>query len=347
MYWNPRRPPATAGRGRRSLVRALLVFFLSLGLLSGICLFVSPKPQTDSFYQAVSQPVAAVSSAFALPGCVTPGLPQDAATSSVTHTTQRLSSGRLMLIDRLHPLPQEAAAPNTFNILSYSHGTITCRDLQAVLGADTLSALDGLFAAARQNHIHLFTVFRGSVSPTQQKQLQIERFCQLANALPLEDALAQTLQETSPANASEHQTGWAVDIRICDGWDQLPRSEPLSASAEGQWLLENSWRFGLIHRYPENDPSPDPSCGAYHFRYVGKAHAAMMHALSLSLEAYLDLLHTHSALTLWDETGAPVCSVLCQPVDDGLTVQAPMEAQLEDVSLDNLGWGVAAYLWPA
>ena len=173
MYWNPRRPPATAGRGRRSLVRALLVFFLSLGLLSGICLFVSPKPQSDSFYQAVSQPVAAVSSAFALPGCVTPGLPQDAATSSVTYTTQRLSSGRLMLIDRLHPLPQEAAAPNTFNILSYSHGTITCRDLQAVLGADTLSALDGLFAAARQNHIHLFTVFRGSVSPTQQKQLQI------------------------------------------------------------------------------------------------------------------------------------------------------------------------------
>ena len=122
MYWNPRRPPATAGRGRRSLVRALLVFFLSLGLLSGICLFVSPKPQTDSIYQAVSQPVAAVSSAFALPGCVTPGLPQDAATSSVTYTTQRLSSGRLMLIDRLHPLPQEAAAPNTFNILSYSHG---------------------------------------------------------------------------------------------------------------------------------------------------------------------------------------------------------------------------------
>ena len=138
-----------------------------------------------------------------------------------------------------------------------------------------------------------------------------------------------------------------MDIRICDGWNQLPRSEPLSASAEGQWLLENSCRFGLIHRYPENDPSPDPSCGAYHFRYVGKAHAAMMHALSLSLEAYLDLLHTHSALTLWDETGAPVCSVLCQPVDDGLTVQAPMEAQLEDVSLDNLGWGVAAYLWPA
>lgn len=72
MYWNPRRPPATAGRGRRSLVRALLVFFLSLGLLSGICLFVSPKPQSDSFYQAVSQPAAAVSSAFALPGLCHP-----------------------------------------------------------------------------------------------------------------------------------------------------------------------------------------------------------------------------------------------------------------------------------
>lgn len=352
MRWRPamqrnfHRFPAPAVRRGRPLVRALFVFALSLTLLSALCLLLRPAPQTESIYQSVSHPAAASVHAFTLPACVTSGLPAGTAVSAVSYTAARLAAGRMMLIDRTHPLPETAAAPSTYNILTHSHGTIACRDLQAVLGEDTLSALEALFADARQQHINLFTVFRGSIAPAQQKTLQVERFCQLANALSLEEALAQTLREIAPAGASEHQTAWAVDIRICDGWDQLPRSEPLSASSEGQWLLENSWRYGLIHRYPESDPDSDPSCSAYHFRYVGKAHAAMMHALSLSLEDYLALLHRQEALTLWDEAGAPVCSVLCRPVDGVLTVQAPMLAQLEDVSLDNLGWGVAAYLWP-
>lgn len=347
MYWKPHRPLVRGSQRSRALIRSLFIFCLSLGLLSAVCMPFRPQPQEDNVYQTVAQPVAAVNQSFVLPECVTTGLPPDTPTSTVTYIPQRLAAGRMMLIDRLHPLTEEAAAPNTFNILSYSHGTIACRDLQAVLGADTLAALNELFAAARQNHINLFTVFRGSVSAAQQKQLQIERFCQLANELSLEGALAQTLLEIPPAGSSEHQSAWAVDIRICDGWDQLPRSEPLSASKEGQWLLDNSWRFGLIHRYPESAPHTDPACGAYHFRYVGRAHAAMMHALSLPLEAYLDLLHAQGALTLWDASGEPVCSVLCQKVDQGLTIQAPMLAQLEDVSLDNLGWGIAAYLWSA
>lgn len=349
MYMNPYRPPRPARHGeRRQIARAFLVFVLALGLLGGMCLLLRPRTEASSVYQAVAAlPDVSAGTQAPLPASVTASLPRDAWTAAVSYDAQRLASGRMMLVDRAHPLPQEAAAPNTFNILAHSHGTIACRDLQAVLGEDTLLALEALFAAARQNHINLLTVFRGSVSAAQQKNLQIERFCQLANALSLEDAFAQAMREIAPAGASEHQTAWAVDIRLCDGWDQLPRSEPLSASAEGQWLLENSWRFGLIHRYGEDAPDPDPSCAAYHFRYVGKAHAALMHALGLSLEDYLALLHEKGVLTLWDASGTPVSSALCAPVTQTLTLCAPMQAQLEDVSLDNLGWGVASYLWPS
>lgn len=346
MYLKPVPSRFPVPRPRRSsALHAALVFLLSLAVLGVPCLLLRPAQESAGEYQAVSPPSLTAQAPFVLPGNVTAGLPEGAHTGEITFSAQRLRSGRLMLVDRQHPLPEDAAPPSTFNLLARSHGTVACRDLQAVLGEDAISALEALFAAARQNHINLFTVFRASLSAAQQKELQIQRFCQLANALPLEDAFRQALLEISPAGASEHQTAWAVDIRICDGWNQLPRSEPLSASPEGQWLLDNCWRYGFIHRYPESDPSPDPSCGAYHFRYVGLAHASMMRALDLTLEDYLSLLHSQETLTLWEDD-KPVCSVLCRTVEDTLAVQAPMAAQLEDVSLDNLGWGVAAYLWP-
>ena len=257
-----------------------------------------------------------------------------------------MASGRLLLIDREHPLPEERGTPNTFNILATTHGSLTCRDTQAVLGADAMAALDDLFLAARQAHINQLTILRATLSPQQQKSLQIERFCELAETLPLENALTQTLHEIAAPGCSEHQTAWAVDIRICDGWDKLPRSEPLNRSKEGRWLLENCWRYGLIYRYPDNAASAEPGCAAYHFRYVGRAHAAMMHALSLSLEDYLQLLHEQGVLTLWNAAGQPQCTVLCALANPDLSVYVPVQAQLEDVSLDNLGWGIAAYLWP-
>lgn len=325
---------------------ALCVFTVALLLLgSGSLLLRRPSSVETAARPVAAAPRPAV--ATGLPDKVTAGLPPDAATRAMVYPASRLLAGKLLLIDGAHPLPGDAAPPNTFNLLASSHGSIACRDTQATLQPDALAALQQLFHAARLNHINLLTVFRGSVSPQQQKALQVERFCALANTHSLTDALAQVLAQIPDPGASEHQTGWAVDIRLCDGWDQLPRSQPLSASPEGRWLLENCWRFGWIHRYPESAPHPDPSCGSYHFRYVGKAHAAMMQALALPLEDYLTLLRTQPVLTLRDDAGRPRCTVICGQAAPDLALQAPVDAILDDVSLDPQGAGIAAYLWPA
>lgn len=339
---HPLRGGASAPKRR---VQALSIFVLTLLVTGGSCLLFQPSAPVTAAYQPMAQPdVTQPSTAYALPSSITASLPANAATATVTYGKDKLLSGRLMLIDRTHPLPDDAAPPNTFNLLAATHGTVTCRDTQAVLGADAISALETLFSAARREHIALLTVMRASVSPQQQRALRVERFCELANTLPLEAAFAQALHEIAPEGTSEHQTAWAVDIRLCDGWDQLPRSEPLSASSEGRWLLENCWRFGFIRRWQEDAPDNDPSCAAYHFRYIGRAHAALMHALQLSLPDYLQLLHRYGTLTLW-QNGKPVASVVCAAVSRDLTCTVPVNAALEDVSLDNLGWGVASYLW--
>ena len=348
MYRQPRSSDVLQSSAtKHRALRTAITFFLTLLLAGGLCLLFRRAEPAPSRYQPLAQPVSScIAENSALPTCITTALPKGTASAVVSFSSQRMASGRLLLIDREHPLPEECGTPNTFNILATTHGSLTCRDTQAVLGADAMAALDDLFLAARQAHINQLTILRATLSPQQQKSLQIERFCELAETLPLENALTQTLHEIAAPGCSEHQTAWAVDIRICDGWDKLPRSEPLSRSKEGRWLLENCWRYGLIYRYPNNATSAEPGCAAYHFRYVGRAHAAMMHALSLSLEDYLQLLHEQGVLTLWNAAGQPQCTVLCALANPDLSVYAPVQAQLEDVSLDNLGWGIAAYLWP-
>ena len=335
----------TAVHAPRTRPRQFLVIFaatLALGML-----FLLPGLKREETHQSLAvHEVTALSAASggSLPAGVTAGLPANAETVAITYPEARLWAGKLLLIDREHPIPAEAPAPNTFGILRYSTGRLTCRDVTAVTSEETLKALDELFAFARRAKINLFTIFAATRSEEAQRNRQIDRFTVLAGSMSLPDALAQALKEIPDAACSEHQQGWCVDIRICDAWNRPPRNEPLSASEEGRWLLENCWRFGFLHRWEGTCADPDE---AYHFRFVGKAHAAMAHALDVSFEDYLLLLRAQGALTLWHEDGTPYVTVLCAETPRTLTVSMPLHTTTDDVSMDNTGWAAASYVWEA
>lgn len=77
---------------------------------------------------------------------------------------------------------------------------------------------------------------------------------------------------------SEHELGLAVDISM-----YTSDSDEIHA-----WLMENSYRYGFICRYPADKTDitgihPEP----WHYRYVGRAHAQTIHASGLTLEEYL------------------------------------------------------------
>ena len=169
----------------------------------------------------------------------------------------------------------------------------------------------------------------------------MERTGLYAQNMPLSQAARLASLEIEAPGCSEHQTPWAVDIRICDGWNQPPRQEPLEESIEGRYLLETCWKYGFIRRYDAKNP-PNRQEEQYHFRYVGRAHAAMMRALGLNLEDYLLILHEKKTLCLYEE-GTPRILVTADRETSPFTIQAPFGATLDDVSCDNLGWAVAAY----
>jgi D-alanyl-D-alanine carboxypeptidase len=87
---------------------------------------------------------------------------------------------------------------------------------------------------------------------------------------------------------SEHQLGTAIDVKAPTG--PSPQDVPdWTETKTGAWLRDNAWRYGWLMSYPK-DTSPGITCYEYepwHYRYVGRAEAAAVHASGLTLREYL------------------------------------------------------------
>ena len=88
---------------------------------------------------------------------------------------------------------------------------------------------------------------------------------------------------------SEHHSGLAVDIiDSCCSWSL----DEVQAGLVGQqWLMEHSWEYGFILRYPtEKTDVTGIIYEPWHYRYVGKEVAKELHDSGLTLEEYLQNL---------------------------------------------------------
>lgn len=83
--------------------------------------------------------------------------------------------------------------------------------------------------------------------------------------------------------ASEHQTGLTLDIFSKNNSNR----QTFKDSEEAKWLLDNSYKFGFILRYPENLVNVTGyNYEAWHFRYVGKNIATYIHDNNISFDEY-------------------------------------------------------------
>ncbi len=85
--------------------------------------------------------------------------------------------------------------------------------------------------------------------------------------------------------SSEHQTGLAFDIAfIKEGkyTDKTSDNDP-----EIIWLMENSWKYGFILRYPKDkEEITGYRYERWHYRFVGEKISKIIHENNLSLEEY-------------------------------------------------------------
>ena len=278
-----------------------------------------------------------------LPSNVISGFPEGETGYTIAIQDKKLLGGLMLLVDEAHSVPEGFAAPASYSILQRAKGRIACRDTQATLAGDALDALDELFRHARYARHNNMVVFASARSEEQQRIALLDRMSELSRSMTFEEALAKAKYEVETPGCSEHQLPWCVDIRICSAWNALPDTATLEASAAGQWLLAHAWEYGFIQRYPG---AGTDSHRAWHFRYVGKGHAAMMYALGTSFEEYLSLLREYGVLTLLDDTGKPSVTVICRQATEGETrFTLPLHGTVEAASYDNCGWALVSSLY--
>ncbi|MBQ9148081.1 MAG: D-alanyl-D-alanine carboxypeptidase family protein [Oscillospiraceae bacterium] len=110
----------------------------------------------------------------------------------------------------------------------------------------------------------------------------------LALGYSREGAITAAGTSVAIPGTSEHQLGLAVDISDTSYRD-LGNGQWGRPSQ--QWLMENSWKYGFILRYPNGKSEITGIIyEPWHYRYVGRELAAELYELDLCLEEYMEML---------------------------------------------------------
>jgi len=175
----------------------------------------------------------------------------------------------LALINHQHPAPADPAP----YLLSAAWPTVPVSRIDDMyLHNSALRAVAEMFDSARAVEVGAFFVSSGFRDFNRQAYLYGD---------------GTNSEYVMPPGHSEHQTGLAADIlSVGIGMHEL------ASSLEGNWLADNSHRYGLILRYPQGaEDITGIAFEPWHFRYVGRVHAYYMTRMGFVLEEYIGYIH--------------------------------------------------------
>ena len=192
------------------------------------------------------------------------GLDLEGYSNYVSYTTEDTSSYKI-LVNKYHKLPNDYE-PSDLVPLSYN-SNLLLREVAA-------EAFEQLTSAATLDQVYFypFSAYRSyttqSVLYTRYKERDGETKADTYSARP---------------GFSEHQLGLAVDVRSPNLADNI-------TPETYEWLLNNSYKYGFIVRYPKGKQyitqyMEEP----WHIRYLGIDLATKVHASNLTYDEYYDL----------------------------------------------------------
>lgn len=149
---------------------------------------------------------------------------------------------------------------------------------KAYLREEAALQLEKMFADAKTQGI-LLTAISGYRSYEYQKMLLEREIAQFGEE--------KAVMAVAPPGQSEHQSGLAMDISSQSNNFQV--NIEFADTKEGKWLAENAYKYGFILRYPEDKVSiTQYQYEPWHYRYVGKDAAKVIHENDWSLEEYFN-----------------------------------------------------------
>jgi D-alanyl-D-alanine carboxypeptidase len=145
------------------------------------------------------------------------------------------------------------------------------------LRSDTANAMEQLFDAASEDGIN-FKVISGYRSYQYQEGVYY--------GYVKRDGQAKADTYSARPGHSEHQTGLAADV----GTGSCDLSICFGDTAGGKWLVNNSYKYGFIIRYPKDKENlTGYQYEPWHIRYLGIDLATQVHKSGKTLEQFFGL----------------------------------------------------------
>lgn len=241
----------------------------------------APTPISTTAALASAAPMDASGAAPAQPTPDAPALPSgiiaSAAGSGVNLPYGDVTAGEfslMILVNRDNPMP-EGLEPVLVDIGGGDSVDARCYDDLMLMLADCRAAgLEPVICSAYRTQDYQVQLYEN----------KIDRLLDEGVTAELAPALAMTV--VALPGTSEHQLGLALDI-VDASYQQLDEAQ--EHTEVQRWLMENSYRYGFILRYP-NDKSAVTGIiyEPWHYRYVGRAAAQQIYESGLCLEEFLE-----------------------------------------------------------
>lgn len=248
----------------------------------------STPPTTAPTAAPTGMPEGTYTGAYPVAPTLPSGLIASAATANATPTPAALtptptvtplgdvSAGEfslMILVNRDNPMP-EGLKPTLVDIGGGDSVDARCYD-------DLMLMLDDCRAAGLEPVI--CSAYRTQEYQTMLYENKIDRLIAQGFSAELAPALAMTV--VALPGTSEHQLGLALDI-VDASYQQLDEAQ--EHTPVQRWLMDNSYRYGFILRYP-NDKSAVTGIiyEPWHYRYVGRDAAQQIYDSGLCLEEFL------------------------------------------------------------
>jgi len=184
------------------------------------------------------------------------------------------SDWKLLLVNKEHPVPSDY----TFT-LGIIKGSMKCDE--RILGP-----LTDMFEGAANDNINLIVCSPYRDLSRQEYLFDRKMKSYINKGYSYIDAYKASASVVTVPGASEHQIGLSLDI-ICDTYSQL--NEGFGQTEAGKWLVDNSYKYGFILRYPKDkEDITGIIYEPWHFRYVGIEAATVIHDNNLTLEEFIN-----------------------------------------------------------
>lgn len=183
---------------------------------------------------------------------------------------------KLLLVNKTHTIPDDY----TFT-LGVIKGSMKCDER-------ILKPLTEMFEAAAKEGVNL-TVVSPYRDLSRQEYLFERKMKNYINmGYSYIEAYKVSSQAVTVPGASEHQIGLSLDI-LCDTYKNL--DEGFGDTKEGEWMAQNSYKYGFILRYPSGkEDITGIMYEPWHFRYVGIDAATEIFENNETLEEFIERL---------------------------------------------------------